>query len=437
MVSMTKLQTSLANLSKNRHLSVVVYGFFIIFLLLPLTTPLSTWIGSNIGFEDVLKSVKEIILAIIWLILIAILASDKKLLNTLVSRRVNKLIIAYSLLTVIIAIWQRPSLDAAVAGVLFNLRFLWFFILAQVVQIKFRYKDIVNILVPILLTIFGIVFVFGALQVLVLPDDILTHLGYSDSTVKPFLTIDSNDSLVRINSTLRGPNPLGAFSMLAIVFSAALWMKSYYRKVIAWLSVPALITLYGTQSRSAWLGTAISLSVFAVLYLWQRERWRKKIVVFFAVVLSTLLLAFVLLKDTQFYQIHILHNDVTIQTKNTSNSERLNSYEEAIEDIRKNPWGDGPGTSGPASRYEKGRFAENYYLQIGQEVGVVGLAVFLMIIFYTAKDLWLGRSSAFKLSLFASLMGFLAINMFLHGWADDASSYLWWGLAGFWIFGKY
>ncbi|MFO0882188.1 MAG: hypothetical protein U0491_01950 [Candidatus Saccharimonadales bacterium] len=54
------------------------------------------------------------------------------------------------------------------------------------------------------------VVVFGALQVLVLPKDILAHIGYQKSIIPPYFTVDNNEQLVRIISTLRSKH-LGLF----------------------------------------------------------------------------------------------------------------------------------------------------------------------------------------------------------------------------------
>jgi len=68
-----------------------------------------------------------------------------------------------------------------------------------------------------------IVAVFAILQVFVLPKDFLIYLGYGENTIQPYLTVDQNQDFIRINSTLRGPNPLGAYAVivLSILFSSA------------------------------------------------------------------------------------------------------------------------------------------------------------------------------------------------------------------------
>jgi O-antigen ligase len=76
------------------------------------------------------------------------------------------------------------------------------------------------------------------------------------------------------------------------------------------------------------------------------------------------------------------------------------------------------------------RIAENYYLQIGQEVGVAGMAVFAAINILIGKELWKRRQDPLSKILLATLIGLSVVNMLLHAWTDDTLAYLWWGLTG-------
>ena len=78
----------------------------------------------------------------------------------------------------------------------------------------------------------------------------------------------------------------------------------------------------------------------------------------------------------------------------------------------------------------QGKLAENYYLQIGQEIGLLGLLAFLAINVLVAQRLWHRRAHPLAMTLFVSLIGISVVNMLAHAWADDTLSYIWWGLAG-------
>src|SRR5437879_949183 len=60
------------------------------------------------------------------------------------------------------------------------------------------------------------VVVVGLLQAFVLPLDFLRHFGYSSATIFPYETINHNSQYIRVMSTLRGANPLGAYLILPI-----------------------------------------------------------------------------------------------------------------------------------------------------------------------------------------------------------------------------
>ena len=114
------------------------------------------------------------------------------------------------------------------------------------------------------------------------------------------------------------------------------------------------------------------------------------------------------------------------------NQLRARFWQESIEDIVQNPFGSGPGTAGLASIKNDVQgiiLNENYYLQIGTEVGVVGLAIFLAILATTAYRLW-GVQGIAAAGLFASFIGLAFTNALVHIWSNEAVAYTWWGLAG-------
>ena len=108
--------------------------------------------------------------------------------------------------------------------------------------------------------------------------------------------------------------------------------------------------------------------------------------------------------------------------------------ERGAKEIIKKPLGTGVGSAGPASaRNELGevRIAENYYIQIGQEIGIVGMLLFIAFNIMVAIELWRRRSHQVAKVLLASLIGITFVNMLSHAWTDDTLAYIWWTLAGF------
>jgi hypothetical protein len=73
--------------------------------------------------------------------------------------------------------------------------------------------------------------------------------------------------------------------------------------------------------------------------------------------------------------------------------------------------------------------AENYYLQVGQEVGWLGLGLFVVILGTIAWRLWYQKTELLAVLLLASLAGISLVNFLNHAWTDDTLSLLWWGAA--------
>jgi chromate transport protein ChrA len=77
-----------------------------------------------------------------------------------------------------------------------------------------------------------------------------------------------------------------------------------------------------------------------------------------------------------------------------------------------------------------GRISENYYLQIGQEVGWLGLGLFVAIVIMVGHSLWRLRHELLARTLFVSLIGISVVALVQHVWVDDTLALLWWGFAG-------
>ena len=139
-----------------------------------------------------------------------------------------------------------------------------------------------------------------------------------------------------------------------------------------------------------------------------------------------------MVRNNQTAQYTLFHTSSTSTSPNSPNAVRASALQNAWRDTTHQPLGRGPGTAGPASQHNdhKARIAENYYLQIGQEVGVLGIAVFVAMNGLIARQLWYRRADMLARVLLASLAGISVINLVSHAWADDTLSLLWWGLAG-------
>jgi len=329
------------------------------------------------------------------------------------------------------------SPSAVINGLIINLRYAGLFYVGYILV---RDNKLDSTLIKKLIFIpASIVIAFGFLQYTVLPSDILRHVGYGPDTIKPVQFIDNNQNDIRILSTLRGPNPLGAYvmSVMALLFSWLLPKKRVVslRELIASgvLLAMGMVVLFGSGSRSAWVGGFVALS-----YIILRRMKRNMLIAFvivgliFGAVGWTVVVAN---KESTFVQKHILHTDPLEGSTIDSDDDRLTTIHSSVEDVVDEPLGIGVGAVGPASfRDDNPVIVENYYLQIAREIGVLGLLGYLAVLFIiTWRLVW--KTSPVEIGITGVWIGFLVVNLFLPASTDETSTGIVWILAGLGIGG--
>lgn len=404
-----------------------------IFLLMPFHAFLTVWGASLVGHYTALRLWKEVLLAVCIVGVLYLIITDHKIRSHTLTRRLVWLIFAYMFLTVawgVLALNQHDVNAKALGyGLIINLRYLAFFLVTWAVALRLgRLRHHWQWLVywPAI-----VVVGFGLLQAFVLPNDFLSHFGYNAATILPYETINHNQHYIRIFSTLRGANPLGAYLLIPISLVSVMLLRGQRNWRQGVFLAAALAVLFFTFSRSAWAGAA--LSVIIILFLSRLSRQSQTIAL--AVTGSLVLIAAVIaisFRHDMGFQNFVFHTQTHSAVPTTSDQGHFTALKAGLSDLRQHPLGDGPGTAGPASVYNDhpAQIAENYYVQIGQEVGWLGLAMFILINVGVGYLLFLRRADPLALSLFASLIGLTLINMLSHAWADDTLAYIWWGLAG-------
>jgi hypothetical protein len=411
-----------------------VSGFIMaILLLLPFHAFLTVWGASLFGHYTALRLWKETLLVVCVLGVIYLTFVDNKIRGHTLSRRLVWLIFAYMLLNLawgLLALNQHDvSAKALGYGLVINLRFLVFFIVTWAIALRtsrLRIHWQWMVLWPAI-----VVIVFGLLQILLLPRDFLAHFGYGPATIPAYETINNNTQYVRIASTLRGANPLGAYLLIPISLLTLLLVRGKRRRLYSGLLAGALIVELFTFSRSAWVGALLSVATVLLVSV-RSERMRRGYLLAAAGLLIIAGGAAAALRHNTSFQNYVFHTQSHSAVKTTSNQGHLSALKTGLRDLRHHPLGDGPGTAGPASIYNNHppRIAEDYYVQIGQETGWLGLILFGLITAGVGYLLWLRRDQPLALSLFASLIGLCFIGLLSHVWADDTLAYVWWGLAG-------
>jgi hypothetical protein len=409
---------------------ILSYVIGAVLILLPFHAFFTSWAANNFNHLDLFRIWKELILALITPPVLYLGWKKEATRQFLKNSWIVRLFIFYILLHVVLGGWALAHHDvnrtALIYSFIINLRFIGFFILVLIVA---SYNDFLQRhLIKIIIIPAVIVIVFGVAQEFVLPMKFMDYF-YGGNTIPPFQTIDGNTGLQRIQSTLRGANPLGAYLVLALTVFAA-FIK---RRPLRWVSLLGGFTLlFYSYSRSAWLGTLIALWL---LSWWTALKSHHKTWLISSIFVIVLLVGgmFYLFKNSSEAQNTFLHTSSQSKSTISSNEARRIALKSGIHDVVHQPLGGGPGTAGPASFRNKPhgtRIAENYYLQIGQEVGVIGMATFITINIFVARELWLRRQDLRAHVLLASLAGISFINLVSHAWTDDTLSLLWWGLAG-------
>jgi hypothetical protein len=406
-------------------LSLVAAG---IIALLPFHAFFTTWLGSNTGHLDLVRIWKEILIVCMIPGISILITQSPDLKKWFFRSKLLWLMRAYALLSLLLGLialsTHKVTASALIYGLIINLRFLIFFIVCYVLAsssdfLKNRWPKL--LLIPATLVI-G----FGLLQ-LVLPYDFLRHFGYGPHTIPAYQTVDSNLGFQRIQSFLRGANPLGAY--LVIIIPAIILLLKGWRRYV--LLAGSLIVMAYSYSRSAWLGLLAVLALLGLLKIKGHPRLKEGLI---AATLAVVLIGFGVyaLRTNQTAQDALFHTSSS-SSNVSSNNQRAKAIKQGFSDAVHQPLGSGTGTAGPASvrnSSHPARIVENYYLQIAQEVGWLGLALFLAINYLVAARLWGSRDNPLALLLFVSFIGISLINLVSHAWADDTLSMIWWGLAG-------
>jgi hypothetical protein len=406
----------------------------LIIVLLPFHAFFTAWAASNFGNFDLIRLWKEALL--LWLTLGCgvYLLNSADLRSYLRRSLLMQVIFFYLLLTGLMAITGVLAgfvgFEAAVYGAVIDSRPLLFFL---VVFILYKKNGQLFRAWPKWLIYPGlIVILFGMLQ-LILPDDFLRHFGYGPDTLQAYQPVDNKSDLARVQSTLRGPNPLGAYLVPILMLFLAGWSSQKKRHIFSIALVLGLIVVLATYSRSALLGLALATLAYGYMSIKNSAKQRRFLSLSLLLVIITSCIV-VVLRNNDFIQNYVFHTNEQSQSAQSSNEQRLSAIKEGVEDIAQNPFGSGVGSAGPASLRNDAspaRINESYFLQIGSEMGLIGLGLFIAVIAGLTRRLWSLRQNPLARATLAAMIGLIFINLVSHAWADDTLAYLFFGMVGF------
>ena len=421
-------------MNRIRLSGVYEWGILTVLFLIVLHAPLSVWFGMLLpDFAMVIKAWKEIVLALLSAAAI-VLITRHKLWKQFLESWIVRLCFLFIAVHLVLAVVIGGQIESIVAGLMIDLRFIVMFLLTYTLLLlrPTARKHIVQTLGVGSAVVLG----FGLLQITVLPDGLLREIGYSRDTITPYTTIDSNPDYVRINSTLRGPNPLGAVAVLYAALAVAYLLynlrsgrnKQQYVAGAAFFTSVAV--LFASYSRSAYLALIAAIGSLVLLY----GRLSKRLIIAGlagAVIVSG---GLVLVSSTDWYANVVLHEDPESTVVTKSNQGHIESFKMGVERAVKQPFGAGIGSTGSASLYDDSEandaVIENYYLFVAHESGWIGLIIFGWLFVSVLISLWKRRSDWLAAATFASGIGIAVIGLLLPVWADETVALIWWGIAG-------
>lgn len=399
---------------------------------------MTAFIGSLTESYASIKIWKDILVGII-----ATVAAIYSLANAHVREKILKdrlvwLIVAYVGYTFLIFVLSRGYSDeSGYAGLIFNLRFVALFFVIRVFMLRVagaraQMQVCFDLLVKSVIVIGVSVASFGVVQTLILPDSSMSKLGYDGvNTISPVSTVDDNIDTPRAFSTLWGPNEFGAFLIIPILLCVERFLRSK-RWQYGVGTLIMIAGLYLSHSRSALLGLIVALAVFAAMWLY--GKFGKQAIVLS--ILGVAVLPVVALSVAMNYEparIVVFHSSAGDDSLiEGSTFDHFNATLQGVNDVLKYPHGRGVGEAGPASFYQTDgdhpRIAENYYIQIAQEVGIVGLLLFISIVVVGLRRVGRMKGVPYSQSFLAGFVGLSVVAFFLHTWTDDPVAYIAWGL---------
>jgi len=203
----------------------------------------------------------------------------------------------------------------------------------------------------------------------------LGRVGYPTGSGVLRYIEDNPDLSLRAISTSTDPNVLGGLLILITVLTVAqLFARKPLlpRPLVAVMALADALCLYLTYSRGSMAGLVAGLGLLAVI------KYRKLIP---AMIVGGLLL--LLLPQAQEYVQHFIEG---LQTQDLATQMRLGEYKDALLLIGRHPWIGVGFVGAPEGSLYIG--VSNVYLLIAEEMGLIGLAVFLTTVALFFVQVW-------------------------------------------------
>ena len=412
-----------------RILSWVLAG---VFAVVPVWTFAAVSLGHFVGYYEVWRVLPSVVIFLVAVVaVIAALLWQRQLIKSFLRDKITLLILAFALVMLISAILGEATLRAKLAGLAMDGRFLVAFLAARWLAFSEPklWRSFLDF-APKFLVIVGVgLSILGLIQVTWLPKEFLTVFGYSLDGVAPYVSIDHGETL-RAFATMAGPNNYANYLLITLFAAVFLIIRGKGRwRRLAIMSVPIIASgLAVSSSRAAWLATIVALVTYFVL----NHKISRKVIVGSAIGVVVIGLVSLALFEVPAFRENILHiRDDRDSAVVTSNDAHLDALVDGVDQVVETPLGCGVGCAGPASYYSvRGIISENYYLQIAQEYGFIGIALFAWMLTLILLRLRQDKEDHLAQIWLAAGIGLLFAALFAHTFADEAVSVTWFMLAG-------
>jgi len=381
------------------------------------------------GTSIVVSMWKETILVVLTVLFGVKCVVEKKLPQL---DRIDNLIFAYIAFGLFHALWLRVDLSQLIWGARYDYMFLWVFFIVR--HFGFT-KDQVKKLFLSVIYGGGLSVIVGYILHYIVKPENFTMFGFRndwstwyEGQSLAFCQRIENQELCRMSGTFAGPNQFGAYLVMLIPIlvyfrnKIILPLKNVKKDWISWLMVVgAFFGVYNTYSRGAMIGILV-VTLLIVAYrenLWRHLKYKHMMYVFTGVlILGSMAILFA--------------SEQLVRPESTS--EHLVAWTMGLQEMFTHPLGQGLGSAGPAS-YRTGTpiIPESWYLQVGIELGFIGLALFLGILTSILKKLHAltQKQDSYKsIALISGFLGVLTVSLFLHTLEDSAVSVTLFALIG-------
>lgn len=417
--------------------------FAILIILMPFQAFFITWKSHLLGLSSLgitfISSWKEFLVLVLSFLLFLKLISEKKFPFRITL--LDKIILSFIFINLIYFFLFDNSLAAKVAALRYNTEFFILYFLVK--SFNFDKNDLLK-LIKYFLASGVLVVLFGLLQIFILSPKFLQFFGYSSGLaeysrtgVLPTYELlnPAIEGIYRIQSFLPGALQFSSYLLLLIALILGFFLFSKKNRGLFGLYMFfSLIALVFTFTRSAWIGFLVALIV-VLFVLIKKKRY------LFLSFLSLGGLGYVFFKnfsDNLKFQAIFLHGMIRDNKLFGSTLDHLEAMKDGLFLILSQSLGWGLGVSGPASKFSDKIFIpENWYLQVGTELGILGVLLFMMILFILgwhflniykqSKDVFYKYIS---LGLLACLVALSVSSLFLHTFSDTATVYPFWIFTG-------